>query len=174
MRLCSLELDKKHVIFEYAVNCDTEAESKKGEECPEAPLPELNEAFNSMAPIVCRIFGWQKEYAVGISVYRLAMSYTKHGTRSVVLKFTKSIESTGGEPFKMATPSVRIDPPSDGENGKQEVTESDREAIKALIFECERYIGGDRSQQLLNFKEAKAALQATADKGADLLSGIGG
>lgn len=175
MRLCDLTLEKKHVIFKYAVNVNTEAESTKSEECPEAPLPELSEKFNLIPRIVCKIMGWPVKYATAMNVYRIALSYTKHGTRSVSFKFEKSIETIGGEMHKMTTPLVRIDAPADGESGKRELTEEEVATIEELIFECERYIGGDRSQQMLNFKEAKAALNATADIGSrDMFSGTEG
>lgn len=171
MRISSLTIEKKHVLFDYIVNAGGEAESKKTEECPEAPLPELTEAFALLPAIVCKVMGWSKDYVSGLSVYKIGMSYTKLGTRSAQFKFTKSIDTVGGELHKMITPFVRIDPPSDGESGKQELTDAEVKIVDKVIFECSRYISGERAQALLALesKTAGDGINALAGKGANEL-----
>ena len=116
--------------------------------------------------------GW----ADGLSISRIAISYTKAGTRSVRFKCTRQLECRKDFLWKFDTPMVQIDKPADGESGQIDVADKKHlELIFKAILEAERYANGERSQSLLNFDDAKAALQATADIGAkDMFSGTEG
>lgn len=160
----------KAIKFTRVVNPGSENPAAPEEEqsitTHEAPLPELDEAFGALKSVVCEIMGFQKDYAVDMHVYRIQCSYTKNGTRSVQLRFKKSLETIGGQQHPGSTPFFKIDPPADGESGKMEVKEKSAELVKRAIREAEHYAAGNRSQKLLNFDDAKAALNATADIGA--------
>lgn len=174
MRINSITIKEDLVVFSYTVNENSDGASKKSEECPEAPLPELSDKFKALPKIACSIMEWPAKYAVGMDVFKLALRYTKYGTRSVQFKLAKAVEMAAGKPPKITTPWVRIDKPQDGESGSVDLTESQVATIDEAIFEISRYISGERSQQLLNFDQAKAGLQAVADLGKLDLDGTGG
>lgn len=167
MRIQSLIIDKKHITYTHTVNVGQDDETETSDTCKQAPLPELTNAFGALNPVVCTIMGWPMSYQEGMSVYKIQLSHTKHGTRSACFKLEKIIELTGGEPHKMTTPFVRIDEPADGESGKRELKDSHVHLIEQALFEVSRYISGERSQMTLDFKETKGGLNAMADLGRD-------
>lgn len=179
MQLKYLNLSRKAINFGVVVNADSQDSNVSSEErdvtAHEAPLPELSDAFSALAPVVCAICEFAPDYMDGLSVSKLTISTTKAGTRSVKFKATKQLECRKDFLWKIETPMVQIDKPADGESGQIDI--EDKKHLKLVltaIKEAERYANGERSQQLLNFDEAKAALQETADIGAkDLLSGTG-
>jgi len=160
----------KAIKFVRVVNPGSENPAAPEEEqaitTHEAPLPELDEAFGALKTVVCEIMGFPKDYAVDLHVYRLQVSTTKNGTRAVQLRYKKSLETIGGQQHPGSTPFFKIDPPADGESGQMEVKPKSAELVKTAIREAENYSNGHRSQTLLNFDDAKAALNATADIGA--------
>lgn len=161
----------KAIKFVRIVNPGSESPSAPEEEqaitTHEAPLPELDEALAALVPVVCEVMGFQKAYREGMNVYRLQVSTTKNGTRAVCLRFKKALDTIGGQLHPGSTPFFKIDPPGDGESGKLEVKPESAELVKRAIREAERYSNGERSQKLLNFDDAKKALNATADLGRD-------
>ncbi|MCE5310474.1 MAG: hypothetical protein LLG20_22785 [Acidobacteriales bacterium] len=180
MDLKFLSLGRKAINFGIVLNPDSDDETNATEErritAHEAPLPELSEAFAKLAPVVCEILELEPSWADGLSVTRIAISYTKAGTRSVKFKCTKQLECRKDYLWKLDTPMCQVDKPADGESGQIDI--EDKKHLKLVlnaIKEAERYAKGERSQQLLNFDEAKAALQATADIGGrDMFSGTEG
>jgi len=170
MKILNLTIDKKHICYTYLINDGKDSETEKSEKCPEAPLAELGTSFANLNPVVCAIMGFPPSYGDGLSVYKISLCHTKAGMRSVKMKFTKVIDMTGGELHKIDTPFVRIDMPSDGESGSREMKDAHVRLVELALIEISRYIGGERSQQLLNFDETKKGLNALAQKGAaDLL-----
>lgn len=177
MELRFLSIGRKAINFGITLNPDTNDETVATEErnvvAHEAPLPELSAAFAKLAPVICEIIEVEPSWADGLSITRLAISYTKAGTRSVKFKCNKQLECRKDFLWKLDTPMVQVDKPADGESGQIDI--EDKKHLK-LIFEAikqaERYANGERSQSLLNFDGAKAALQATADIGSrDMFSG---
>ena len=158
------------IKFARVVNPGSESPSAPEEQqcitTHEAPLPELDEAFGALKSVVCEIMGFQKDYAVDMHVYRLQVSMTKNGTRAVQLRYKKSLETIGGQQHPGSTPFFKIDLPADGESGQMEVKPKSAELVKSAIRAAEDYSNGKRSQTLLNFDDAKAALNATAAMGA--------
>lgn len=165
MRIHNLTIKEEVIVYAYSVNDGTDSESKMTIECPEAPKPELKEKFALLGPIACRVMGWPPSYAIGMNVYRLALRYTKHGTRSVQFKLEKSVELVGGKPHKLVTPWARIDKPEDGESGSVELTDSEVATIEEAVFEITEYVGGNRGQGLLGLDEARSGINALAEKG---------
>ena len=174
MELKFLSIGRKAITFGVTVNGNPEDETVASEErtimAHEAPLPELTNAFAKLAPVVCEIIEVDQSWADGLNISRIAISYTKAGTRSVRFKCTKQLECRKDFLWKLDTPMVQIDKPADGESGEVDIT--DKKHMKLVldaIKQAERYANGERSQSLLNFDEAKAALQATADQGQEQL-----
>lgn len=174
MELKFLSIGRKAITFGVTVNANTDDDTAAIEErtiiAHEAPLPELTNAFAKLAPVFCEILEVEPAWADGLGITRIAISYTKAGTRSVRFNATKQLECRKDYLHKVNSPMVQIDKPAEGESGQIDI--EDKKHLKAIleaIKQAERYAKGERSQSLLNFDEAKAALQATADKGQEQL-----
>lgn len=171
MELKYLSIGRKSVKFGIVVNAhadedDTVAKEERAIVAQEAPLPELMNAFGKLGPVFCKILEVDEAWADGLTVYRLTISHTKAGTRSVKMFATKQLECRKDFLHRVDCPFIQIDKPADGESGQIDI--EDKKHLKLVldaIKQAERYANGERSQSLLNFDEAKAALQATANIG---------
>lgn len=116
----------------------------------EAPHPEMDKALEALAPVCQDI----KELASvqTIKPYGITVSYTKHGTRSCSILFTRKLEATGGT-YKDKTPAFQIDDPADGEDDPRECKAEQTDLLIKTITEGERYAGGERLQILLPLEE---------------------
>jgi hypothetical protein len=140
----------------------------------ESPLPELTDAYSRLAPAFCEILELGSEYATGLNVFRMSVSTTKAGTRSVKMFATKQLESRSDYLHRMDCPFVQIDPPADGESGSVEVTnKAHLELIMDALTEAERYAAGERSQTTLGFDDAVTGINALAEKGRNADEGQG-
>lgn len=178
MELKFISIGRKAITFGITVNPNPDNDNVATEErtiiAHEAPLPELTNSFAKLSPVICDILEVEPTWADGLSVFRLSISYTKAGTRSVKFRATKQLECRKDYLHKIDAPFVQIDKPQDGESGQIDI--EDKKHLKLIleaIKQAERYANGERSQTLLNFDEAKAALQATADQGKDLFAAEG-
>jgi hypothetical protein len=180
MDLKFLSIGRKAINFGIVLNPDNDDDTVATEErritAHEAPLTELTDSFAKLAPVICEILEVEPGWADGLNISRIAISYTKAGTRSVRFKCTKQLECRKDFLWKLDTPMVQLDKPADGESGQVDIADKKHlQLILEAIKQAERYASGERSQSLLNFDEAKAALQATADIGArDMFSGTEG
>jgi hypothetical protein len=179
MELKFLSIGKKAINFGIVLNPDSDDDTVAQEErritAHEAPLPELQEAFARLAPVFCEILEVEPGWAEGLNVTRLSISYTKAGTRSIRMRATKQLDCRRDYLHVIDAPMVQIDKPADGESGEIQIEKKHVERVLHAIKEAERYANGERSQALLNFDEAKAALQAVADIGSrDMFSGTEG
>ncbi|MFT3992419.1 MAG: hypothetical protein QM680_13525 [Luteolibacter sp.] len=172
MQLNFLSVNRKAIHFGITLNANNEndAAEERRVVAHEAPLPELTNAFAELGKVMCDICEWPADYVSGLSVFRLTISYTKHGTRSVKFKATKQLNCRREFLHKLDSPMVQIDKPADGESGEIQLDAKSVALVAIAIKEAERYAKGERSQTLLNFDEAKAALQATADLGQDMFA----
>lgn len=174
MQLNSFRITPKNIIFNTTLNPDSDddinAEETRTVVCKEEPLDELKVAMSKLPSVVCEILALPKDYADGMVVSTIEISRTKHGTRSVKLKAKKNLDTIGGELHPIVAPFVKIDKPADGESGEVHVSKDAVKKINAALQEAERYAKGERSQQLINFEEAKAGLNAVADMGRDMFS----
>lgn len=178
MQLRNLSIGRKAIKFSVTLNPESDDETVATEErsitAHEAPLPELTAAFAKLSPVFCDILEVEPAWADGLSIIRIAISYTKAGTRSVKFRATKQLECRKDYLHVIDAPFVQIDAPADGESGEVDI--EDKKHLKLItnaILQAERYAQGERSQQLINFDDAKAALNAVADKGKDLFSAQG-
>ena len=82
MELNYLCLERKSVKFSVVLNVDNSSEATEERHivAHEAPLPELQNAFAKLSKVFCKIMELDEGYEEGLSVYRLAISYTKAGT----------------------------------------------------------------------------------------------
>jgi len=116
----------------------------------EAPHPGMDKALEALASVCQDI----KELAsvATIKPYGITISYTKHGTRSCSILFTRKLEATGGT-YKDKTPSFQIDNPADGEDDERECNTEQTDLLIEVIEEGERYAAGERQQTLLPLDE---------------------
>ncbi len=139
----------------------------------EEPLASFTKAFAALPAVFCEIMEIGPDWTTGLSVRKLAIKRTKAGTRSVIIGCTKQLDVRQDFLHSVSTPVVQIEKSSEGESGAVEIEGKLCKAILKAIHEAEKYMAGERSQQLLNFDQAKAALQATADQGKDLFAAEG-
>jgi hypothetical protein len=176
MQLNSIAIDNKSVIMRVTANKDTDDTNDLVESkitAKEEPLPSLTKAWAALPAVFCEIMELPPEYTEGLTITRLAIRRTKQGTRSVILHATKQLECRSEFLHEISAPCVQVDKAADGESGAVQIEKKMCTAITKVIHESERYLAGERSQTLLDFDQAKAGLQALADKGQDLLSGVG-
>lgn len=177
MQLNSLSIGRKAIKFNVTMNAGNTDESVPTEErsvtAHEAPLDSLPAAFGQLPPVFCKILELPAEWATGLSITKILISRTKLGTRSVKFWGKKQLETRRDFLHLVTTPVIQIDNPADGESGEIQLNDKAMiDLILVAIHEAEQYAGGKRSQKLLDFDEAKAALNATADVGQQHLAGV--
>jgi hypothetical protein len=176
MQLNSIHIDNKAVTMNVVANKDTDDTNDLVESkitAKEEPLPSLTKAWNALPAVFCEILELDASYTAGLTITKMAIRRTKQGTRSVILHATKQLECRSEFLHTMSTPCVQIDKAADGESGAVEIDKKLAAAVQKAILESEKYMQGERSQTLLDFDSAKAALQATADLGKDSLFASG-
>lgn len=168
MQLNSISIDNKSVIMRVVANKETDDSNDLIESkvtAQEEPLLSLTTAWSGLPAVFCEILELDPSYTEGLTITKLAIRRTKQGTRSVILHATKQLECRSEFLHVMSTPCVQVDKSADGESGAVEIERKLADAVHKAIHESERYMSGERGQAMLNFNEAKAALQATADLG---------
>jgi hypothetical protein len=164
MQLNTLTLGRKAITFDIVLNPDADddinAQESRKVSAREAPLDDLTKAFGALPKVVCEIMGFPSDYAAEMTVDRISVSYTKHGTRAVQLRGKKSLNTIGGELHPILTPFVKIDKPGDGESGEVQIGKDAVKRVCRALLEAERYAKGERSQKILNFEADNEALQA--------------
>lgn len=174
MILKKFTLGLKAIKFSVVLNPESKDENVATEErsvvAHEQPLPELPSAFGALPPVFCEIMELPAEYATGLSITGITISHTKQGTRSVKLHAKKQLETRTDFLHPISSPMIQIDKPAEGESGDVQLKDKKKlNALNKAIKEAERYADGKRSQKLLDFSTAKAALQSTADAGQEQL-----
>lgn len=118
----------------------------------EAPLPSFDKALQALAPIACRALEIPSDWAKGVTVNGLAVSYDKNGRRTVTLFFAKSLDRTATtHPLK--TPAFLIDDGKTTSEGRRQCTPTESDRVIEFIKEAQDYALGERSQTLLKFEE---------------------
>lgn len=171
MQLNSISIDDKAVVLKVVANKETDDSNDVVESkitAKEEPLAALTSAWANLSGAFVAIMELPASYTEGLAITRLSIRRTKQGTRSVILHATKQLECRNEFLHKMVCPCVQVEPATDGESGSVQIETELCETILQAIHEAERYLAGERSQTLLNFDQAKAALNATADLGRDV------
>lgn len=169
MQLNSFTITPKAIVFNVTLNPNSDdeinAEETRNVVCKEEALPELKAAFGKLPAVFCETMAFPKDYATGLVVTRIEVSRTKHGTRSVRLKGKKHLDTIGGELHPLSAPMVKIDKAQDGESGEVLIGKEAVKKINAALAAAEKYASGERSQQLIDFQQAKDGINALAEKG---------
>lgn len=168
MQLNSITLDRAAIVMKVLANKETDDSNDTVESkvtAKEEPLPSFTKAFDALPAVVCEILEVPKDYTTGMTITRLAIRRTKQGTRSVIISFNKQLECRSEHLHPMSTPCIQVDKQADGESGAVQIEKKLANAITKAIHEAERYMGGDRSQKLLDFEAGSDGINALANKG---------
>lgn len=121
----------------------------------DAPLKKFDDALQALSAVAAKVLECPPDWADGITVTSLAISYTKAGTRSATIGFKKSLDSTSTM-HGMDTPAFQIDDAGDKEEGRRQCTPTHAKACIAMIERAEEYAAGDRQQMQLPLPSTKA------------------
>lgn len=117
----------------------------------DAPLPAFDKALQSLGPVAALALGCPSSYADNVEVESFSLSYTENGVRSVVIHIIKPLLQ-GTASHKLKTPTIQIE--DDKQTGeRRQCTPNHAERVIDAIKEAQRYVAGDRSQQVLGFEE---------------------
>lgn len=170
MQLNRIAISPKSVTMSVTANKETDEINDQIESkitAKEEPLESLSKAWDELKQVFTSILELPDNYVDGLSITTLSIRRTKAGTRSVMMEAAKQLECRQSFLHTLTTPCVQIEPSADGESGAVEIEKNLAAAVMKAIHESERYMEGERSQQLLDFDKAKAGLQAVADLGKD-------
>lgn len=137
----------------------------------EAPMKSFDKAIQALTDVAANILEVGEDYKKGMVVKTVAFSYTKKGTRSAAIFFTKELDATESE-HRMATPFFQVDDAADGEEGRRQCAKEHAKAIIKVISEAEKYADGERDQRMLPLDDGKS--EAAEPEGGDLLHMPGG
>lgn len=121
----------------------------------EAPMKSFDKAIQALTDVAANILEVGEDYKKGMVVKTVAFSYTKKGTRSAAIFFTKELDATETE-HRMATPFFQVDDAADGEEGRRQCAKEHAKAIIKVISEAEKYADGERDQRLLPLDDGKS------------------
>lgn len=151
MKLLKITRTDTLVRFVHEVKTETGIEDRD-HTAHEAPLAEFDQALANLAPVAAKVLELPPDYAVGISVHTLSLTYTKQGTRTATLTFKKQLDSTLSM-HPMATPAFQIDDGGTGEDTRRQCTPKHAAAIVRMIEAAEAYANGSRQQMQLGLKD---------------------
>lgn len=119
----------------------------------EAPLPSFEEALTALGPIAAKILECGTDYTQNMQPRALSIKYSKRGTRSAQIEFSKVLSATDGN-HRLKTPFFQIDDAQESEQGRMECTKKQKEVIETFIAEAVKYIGDEdtapqRQQRML-------------------------
>lgn len=165
MKMISIACSEVDVVFNHEVKTKTGFEIQKIE-AHDAPLEKFYDAMKGLAPVVASIMEVPSEWAAGITVNKLSISYTKNGTRSATIQFTKVLDRTTCQ-HPLKTPMFQIDDGGKGEDTRRQCTPKHAAAVEEMIKRAEDYANGKRSQMQLGLTSSdKAAKDDKADAAA--------
>ena len=121
----------------------------------EAPMKSFDKALQALTDVAANILELGEDYKKGMVVKTVAFSYTKKGTRSAAIFFTKELDATESE-HRMATPFFQVDDAADGEEGRRQCAKEHAKAIIKVISEAEKYADGERDQRMLPLDDGKS------------------
>ena len=163
MKILKVIRDENCVQFRHEVQ-GHQATEERDHICHEAPLKEFDDALQGLADAVVNVLEVGQPYKKGITVIALSLSYTKKGTRSAAITFTKELEATGAA-HRLTTPLFQFDDAAEGEDNKsrRQCTKRHAEQIQTVIECTEQYANGERQQRLLPLNEDDSAEPKAGD-----------
>lgn len=166
MKILKVTRDESSVQFRHEVQ-GHKATEERDHTCHEAPLAAFDKALQALADVAVNILELGQGYKKGIVIIALAISYTKKGTRSAHIVFSKELDATGGT-HRMTTPVFQFDDAAEGEDGqRRQCSKKHAEMIAEMIAETEKYANGERQQRLLPLDDGKS--EGAEPQGGDTL-----
>lgn len=166
MKVTKVIREESAVEFHHEVQGHQATEERKIR-AHEAPLKTFDKCLQGLADVVCNILELGTGYAKGIVVLAVSFSYTKKGTRSAAIVFSKELDATGGA-HRMTTPLFQFDDAAEGEDGqRRQCSNKHAELLNQMIVETEAYANGERQQRLLPLDDGKS--EGAEPKGGDTL-----
>lgn len=147
MKLLSYQTSEKLITYTEGHSTDA-GDVKTIQECREAPLNETEEALQDLRKLVASVMEVDPSWADEVVVTGFTLSYTKQGTRSMVVSFLKSFE-VSESPKKMSTPAFQIDHAATGESHPRVISDKSAALAVRAIEQAERYAQGERQQTRL-------------------------
>lgn len=145
-------------------------ESQGAKECDitehDAPVEKFDTCLQALGPVAAKVLEMSPDWARSVTVHTLTVSYTKKGTRSASIGFTKALDATSSN-HGMDTPIFQIDDASPGEEGRRQVHQKHADTVIEMIKQAEAYIKGKRGQLTLPLNSTKA--EAAKDAGGSLV-----
>ena len=143
MKLTKYTRQAKKVVAHWSAN-GQQGEEEHSVKSPQAPLDELENAMQCLKDVICSVMELPLNWMETVQVRSAAISYTKAGTRSIQIGYTKALRCGKVETYK--TPMFQVDPPAESENEQSPCNTEERIAICSFIDAAEAYVKGDRKQ----------------------------
>lgn len=153
MKLLKITRTNTEVRYEIEVKTETGVEIQKFE-AHDAPLQKFDDALQALAAVSAKVLEVPAEWASGITVQTLDLSYTKAGTRSAQVFFTKALDATTCQ-HPLKTPTFQIEDGGKGEDSRRQCSPKHSEFVLDMIKQAVAYAGGKRQQMQLGFDEKK-------------------
>jgi hypothetical protein len=166
MKVTKVIREESAVEFHHEVQGHKAVEERKIR-AHEAPLASFDKTLQALSDVAVNILELGTGYAKGISVLSVSFSYTKKGTRSAAIVFSKELDATGSS-HRMTTPLFQFDDAAEGEDGqRRQCTKKHAELLHQMIVETENYANGERQQRVLPLDDGKS--EGAEPKGGDTL-----
>lgn len=152
MKMLKITRTKDAVRFKHEVTIDAGGIEERDVTAHEAPLKIFDDALQALAAVAAKVLECDPEWANSVTVHSLAISHTKHGTRSATIGFVKALDATSTQ-HSMATPAFQIeDCVNKSEATRRQVAPKHAEAVLEMIKRAEDYANGKRQQMQLPFQ----------------------
>ena len=143
MKLTSYQRKAKKVVAKWLEHGE-QGEEERSVTSPQAPLDELENAMQCLRDVVCSVMELPLHWMETVMIRGIKVSYTKAGTRSVQVNYTKALRFGKVESGK--TPLFQIDPPDESETEERAIATEEAIAVCAAITAAEAYVQGERKQ----------------------------
>ena len=144
-----LKVERESDFVRYTIEAQGQLASENRKiTCHEAPLLDFDLCMKALAGVAINLMGLPESWRVDMTVKSLTIRYTKSGTRKVVISWSQFFHRTSSTETEK-TPEFFIEDGAEGEDFRRECDESDVETIMNFLHEAQRYINGERQQQLL-------------------------
>lgn len=170
MKLLKVTRTDTEVRFAHEVKTETGVETRD-HTAHEAPLKKFDDALADLAAVAAKMLELPADYADGISVHTLSLTYTKQGTRSAQILFTKGLDATSTQ-HPLKTPFFQIEDGKKDEGTKRQCPPGAAKAVENMIDRAVEYAKGKRQQMQLGLGDKKES--ASVPDNVEHLPGMAG
>lgn len=151
MKLLKIQREKDYIRYKVEQKGHM-ANEEKEITSHEAPLDSFDEAMEHLADAAMEMMELPPSWLGYMDVKWMELTYSKSGTRQAQIGFSKyyiRVEASKTE----KTPKFYIEDGQGEEEHKREAPDKVVELVINMIYEAEKYINGERKQQLLPLPE---------------------